>query len=66
MTYKEALKNGYKNGDTKLHRGYLSRKINIDNQEVKVAGGSRRGQLYVELPCYISTQYTYRQYLVKA
>ena len=35
MTYKEDLENGYKNGDTKIHRGYPSRKINIDNQRSK-------------------------------
>lgn len=65
MTYAEAKNNGYKPADQAYFRGYVSRKVNADYQIVKVAGGSRNGQLYVELPCWDSTNYAIRQYLVK-
>lgn len=65
MTYKEALANGYTKGDTSLARGYISRKTKIDGIEVQTAQGRRKGQLYVELPNWDSTQYHIRQYLVK-
>lgn len=65
MTYAEAKKNGYIDADQAYFRGYVSRKINADAQIVKVAGGNRKGQLYVELPCWHSTNYAVRQYLIK-
>lgn len=66
MTYTEAKARGYKDADSTWFRGYVSRKIDTDQQTVKVAGGSRKGQLYVELPSWASTNYAIRQYLVKA
>lgn len=65
MTYIEALNNGYKTLDMKLFRGYISRKINKDNQPVKKAGGNRKGQYYIEIPNWNSTRYSYRLYLTK-
>lgn len=65
MTYKEALQSGYTNGDLMWQRKYVSRKVNAENQPVLVAGGSRSGQLYVELPAWNSTNYSFRQYLKK-
>lgn len=65
MTYADAIKAGYKEADTKYQRGYISRRADPDAQPVRVAGGSRKGQLYVLLPCYRSTQYCIRQYLYK-
>lgn len=65
MTYMDAIKAGYKDGDTTCQRGYISRRADPDAQPVRVAGGSRKGQLYVLLPCYCSTQYYIRQYLYK-
>lgn len=65
MTYIEALKEGYKIIDRKLFRGYVSRKIDTDKQPLKEAKGFRKGQFYVELPCYSSSRYSYRVYLVK-
>lgn len=65
MTYLEAIKSGYCEGDTKYQRGYISRKTDINNQIVRVAGGSRHGDLYVIAPCYHSTQYVVRVYLRK-
>ena len=62
MTYKEAKTKGYKDGRTAYQRGYVSRKINIDNQPVLESG---RGELYVLLPNWNSTQYCIRQYLTK-
>lgn len=65
MTYQQAIKAGYKPADTKLQRGYVSRKINVNNQPVIEAGGRRKGELYVELPSWQSTVYCIRQYLTK-
>lgn len=65
MTYKEAIAAGYKRADQRYERGYLSRKINPDNQLVCTAGGNRKGWKYVCLPCYHSTQYFIRQYIYK-
>ena len=66
MTYREALAAGYRNSDTRMYRGYVSRKIDPMEQEVQVAGGNRNGELYVELPNPWSTYYgVLRQYLYK-
>lgn len=65
MTYKEALASGYKNGDVVLQRGYVSRKADVGEQEVLFAKGTRSGQAYVLLPNRKSTQYCFRQYLIK-
>lgn len=65
MTVKEALANGYRKGESAYQRKYISRKTDIDSQEVKVAGGSRKGQLYYNAPCWTSTNYSYRVYLEK-
>ena len=64
-TLLDALDQGYRMSDTTFQRGYISRKINMYDQPVKVAGGSRRGQLYIEAPCSTSTQYSYRIYLAR-
>ena len=61
MTYKEALEQGYTDGETKWFRGYVSRRIIEDEQPVKTARGNRK---YVELPSTRSTQYSIRQYLI--
>lgn len=63
MTYKQALEQGYKPGAVMYQRGYISRKIDPMAQEVHTAGGNRRGQLYILLPCKTSTRYCFRQYL---
>lgn len=64
-TLNEALNQGYRMADTTYQRGYISRKVNMYDQPVKVAGGSRRGQLYIEAPCSTSTQYSYRIYIAR-
>ena len=65
MTYRDAIMAGYKAADTKFQRGYVSRLADPDAQPVQTAGGNRKGQLYVPLPCYCSTQYCVRQYLCR-
>lgn len=64
-TYEEALARGYTNSFTSLQRGYISRKMDAANAPVMVAGGNRKGLLYVVLPCWQSSQYSIRQYLTK-
>ena len=65
MTFKEALNSGYRLADRQYFRGYVSRKVNIGDQPVLIAGGSRKGEPYVEMPNWRSTTYSIRQYLVK-
>lgn len=65
MSYAEALKNGYKKGDVAWSRGYVSRTTDTDDLIVRVAGGKRKGQLFVDLPSWSSTTYHVRQYLVE-
>lgn len=65
MTYADAIKAGYREADIKYQRGYIRRRADPDAQPVRVAGGSRKGQLYVLLPCFTSTQYCFRQYLYR-
>ena len=62
MTYANAIAAGYQTGKTSYQRGYVSRKINPDNQPVLTS----RGKLYVLLPCWHTTQYCIRQYLITA
>ncbi len=68
MTYAEARNLGYRCGGSTYSRGYVSRRVDIMAQPVKRAGkrGPRSRQLYVELPCYTTTNYHIRQYLVWA
>ena len=65
MTYKEATAAGYKAGDQRYQRGYVSRTCDPDEQEVYEAKGYRKGQLYVLLPCSYSTRFCVRQYLYR-
>lgn len=65
MTYQDAINQGYKDADCKYERGYISRKADPKEQPIHVAGGNRKGDMYVLLPCFCSTQYCIRQYLSK-
>lgn len=65
MTYREAIKAGYKKADIKYTVGYVSRKANLENQEVFTASGSRKGELYILVPCFHSSRFCFRQYLTK-
>lgn len=65
MTYKEAIEQGYRDGDCMYTIGYISRKTDILKQPVKMAGGRRKGQLYVDIPAWQTTKYHIRQYLVE-
>lgn len=60
MTYKEALKKGYKKTDLVYALGYVSRKANVENLEVKT---SKKGRKYVLLPNWNSTRFCFKQYL---
>lgn len=65
MTYEQALNAGYRVTDIKWQRKYISRKADIMEQPVKLAEGNRKGQAYVELPSWQSSQYSLRAYLAK-
>ena len=65
MTYAEAKASGYKAVDAAWARGYVSRKIKVDEQPVYEAGGRRKGLLYVDAPSWMSSQYHTRIYLSK-
>lgn len=65
MTYSEALANGYKRAFVSYQKGYVSRKIDPHNQPLIEGKGIRKGMYYVELPCWISTRYSFRLYLTK-
>jgi len=64
-TLSEALAAGYVRGDMKYQRGYVSRRADIGKSPVHVAGGRRKGELYVLLPSWRSSIYCMRQYLYK-
>ena len=64
-TYGEALKQGWQKTHAAWQRGYVSRKIDVNNQPIKLAGGFRHGQFYVNLPSWGATQYCLRQYIAK-
>lgn len=64
-TYGEALAMGWKCGDTRLQRGYISRKSHEEDLPVEIAGGTRNGELYVLRPNWASSQYCIRQYLYR-
>ena len=63
--YKEAKAQGYSIAFLRYQRGYISRNANIDEAPVMVAGGSRRGMLYVLVPRWQSTQSCQSMYLTK-
>ena len=64
-TYSEAMAMGYHEADTTWQRGYVSRMKNKCNNKVRIAGGHRKGQLYILIPSDTSTQFCMRQYLTK-
>lgn len=65
LTLSQALATGYKKMDHAYFFGYVSRKVDTGAQPVKVAGGTRRGLFFVELPCWQSTAYSLRLYLAR-
>lgn len=65
LTFDEAIKAGFYVYDKKKSYGYISRKLDIKNQIVKTAAGSRRGELYIEIPSYTDTAFFYRLYIRK-
>ena len=66
MTLREALAEGWREADTVLQQGYVSRKPMDDlDREVHEAGGTRRGLVYILLPNKDSTRYCYRRYYIK-
>lgn len=65
MTYRDALNAGYRNADVTYELGYVSRRLDTDTAPVLKAGGSRKGQLYVLLPCRHSSRFCFRQYLTR-
>lgn len=66
MTVRDLLNNGYRLGSRTCITGYVSRLITLrDDLTVEETKHSRWGYYYVNLPCFTSTRYHYRQYFVK-
>ena len=65
-TLNEAIAAGYKiSSEYKMQRGYVSRLLHNGDGTVYVAGGRRAGDLYILTPCWVSSRYCYRNYLIK-
>lgn len=62
-TYGEAMAAGWVETNSSWCRGYVSRKSDINNAAIQVASGSRKGEYFVMLPSWQSSQYCVRQYL---
>lgn len=64
QTYYDAISAGYKDYDVRWQRGYVKRRHwNLHDAPIHVAGGKRKGQLYVLMPSWKSSRYCYRLYL---
>ncbi len=62
-THGDALDMGYTVYDITWCRGYVSRTTDMARQPVRIAGGSRKGELYVYAPSQQSTAYCLRWYI---
>lgn len=62
-TLEDAVMSGYYPGADYWQMGYVSRKVDEDDQPVLVAAGKRHGQLFVLLPAWRTTNFCVRQYL---
>jgi len=66
QTLQDVMSTGrYKLGDQQYFRGYVSRRAIIRDLPIHIAQGSRKGQMYVEVPNWSSTVYSIRQYLIE-
>lgn len=63
INFQEALASGWTIAGSSWSRGYISRKVDPMKQPLHMAGGTRLGLFYVELPADHSTRYHVRQYL---
>lgn len=63
INFQEALASGWTLAGSSWSRGYISRKIDPMKQPLHMAGGTRLGLFYVELPADHSTRFHVRQYL---
>ena len=71
MTVREYMeKKGYTSFeiiDTTLESGYVSRKKDIEipyeDHVLHVAGGRRKGDMFIYLSCFYSSRYCHRAYL---
>lgn len=63
INFQEALSSGWTLAGSSWSRGYISRKIDPMKQPLHMAGGTRLGLFYVELPADHSTRFHVRQYL---
>lgn len=63
MNLQEALAAGWVLAGSSWSRGYISRKVDPMKQPLHMAGGTRLGLFYVDLPAPKATRYHVRQYL---
>ena len=65
-TLNDYLEMGYKlDGGMTYQMGYVSRKVDIGQQTVYEAKGSRKGEFYILVPSWESSRYCFRHYLTK-
>lgn len=67
LTLAEAREYGFsETGEKSLEAGYVSRRGNIENSIVYIAGkGRRAGQFYYLAPNYETTRYCWRVYIAR-
>ena len=63
-TAAEAEQMGWETDGTTWYRGYVSRRSKPEDWPVCEAGGKRYGELYYIHPCWHSTQYCLRTYII--
>lgn len=60
MTRKELIEQGFKSYYIRYTKGYVSRKANTDLLPAKWS--ERKKMWYVNMPCWESSRYCYREY----
>lgn len=66
-TVHDAINSGWKYGDISWSFGYYPRENYIEKEEqVYEAGGKRKGWLYYNHPCWVTSKYHYKCYMYKA
>lgn len=65
FTYADLKNFGYVQDVCTTTQGYISRKTDINRQLVQIGKGTRKNQLYIEVPSFKMTLLHFRYYLKK-